>query len=314
MAFQSGLAGGAGALDMLGTGSVEQLIGADGVEAPKKKKPASGVGAIEGLAEALSEAFAAASVSDTEPDMDGLIQSLEKAAYKQSKKFYNDERYNQKMSAAECNAFMGEFIETVMTAFYNTLYEKPWIEKVSWHGPLLMIAFHTFGQGRVYSRVMKTEIPSIIEEGLLAHTEEHRVKKEVWNALESVGIAEAHKLKIFDLCMKAYDEAYWHSPYGTAVNDNAEVATAMDFIKGWMSGWVEKAHLGLGVALKDGSSPGLVAALTQVFQHIFDPNVAACPVSIQNSLMPAPWSYIQDCAAECVAEMEEKAPKRMKLA
>ena len=54
------------------------------------------------------------------------------------KKYYNDERVAEKMSNANCRAFVEEFVADVMGSLSTAFSDKPWWEKVGWDGALLM--------------------------------------------------------------------------------------------------------------------------------------------------------------------------------
>lgn len=258
---------------------------------------------IEGFSANLVEALQAGGVPDEEADFEGLVKKFEGAAWKQSRKFYHDERTQERMSAAKAKAYVEDFAESVMGAFQTVFAEKSWQDKVGWHGVLLSLVLFTLRNSKCFSRVLKTEIIQSIESGILRWSEEERLTRETWNALELAGMSDNAKKKANGHLMNSFADAHFSSPYGTTANDSPDVATLQDFIKGWMSGFAGKAYSQLESGLKDGSPTGQVAALTAIFQHLFDPNVAACPLPLQNCLMPSPWSYIEECAAEVVGDM-----------
>jgi len=199
-----------------------------------------------------------------------------------------------------------------MSGFQTIFYEKPWAEKVGWHGVLLTLVAGTLRTGKCFTRVMKTEVIQFIESGILNWSEEERITKEAYNALQMAGMTDSYMKKANQHLTKSYDDAHFQAPYGTSSNDSTDVATLMDFIKGWMSMFANKAYSQLENGLKDPSSSGQVAALTAIFQHLFDPNVAACPLALQNCLMPSPWTYIEECATEVIHEIENPPPKKAK--
>merc|ERR1712187_609795 len=110
------------------------------------------------------------------------MKKILNVAHRQSQTFSSDPRASQRMSAATCRAFIGEFIETVMTGLSNFLYEKSWFEKVSWNGPLLMLTQHTFQSGKIFTRVLASDVLQVVDEGLNAWSEEERMLKVYWVA------------------------------------------------------------------------------------------------------------------------------------
>lgn len=265
---------------------------------------------VPGFKESLTEAFAEAGVSGDLENLDDIIEKCQVAGQKTAKKFYNDERNNTKMTASQCRVFLGEFIEATMSAFGNFLTDKEWFDKLSWSGALLMLAVNTFSNGKIFTRVMKTEICPLIDDGILAWSEEERIIKQLWNGIEACGIPSGnHHKKANAHLTKAYDDAHFLSPFGTSDGNNLtpELVTLHEFVKGWMSIFYGKAYSQLENGLADSSPAGKVAALTALFQHLMDPESPCLPLSLQPSLPQAPWPYIEEAANEVIAESESGA-------
>lgn len=258
----------------------------------------------------MKEAFETAGVAAEETDIDGVVEKIYTVMRRNSAKFFGDERTSTKMTSAQARAYVEEYVEAVMSALSNFLGDKSWFSKVGWHGVLLMATFHAFGSGKVFTRTLKTEIVQFIESGLIAWSEEDRIIKAIWEAIDAAGIQEGnHQKKAYTHLTKAYDEAHFNAPFGESASESQELGTLQDFVKGWMSIFVGKAHHVFENGLKDSSPSGQVAALTGLFSHMLDPNVAAVPLPLQNSLPEAPWSYIEQCANEVMAENADDGKK-----
>jgi len=273
-------------------------------KAPNPNPANSWGGDIPGFKEALAESFQEAGVTPDLENVEELIQKCNDTAQKQAKKFYNDERSSTKMNAAQCKAFVVEFIESVMGAYSNFLYDKVWFEKISWNGALTMLVIATFPQGKIFTRVLKTEVMPFIDEGVLAWSEEERITKQIWKALEAGGVGESQKKKANTHLTKAYDDAHFNAPFGTTDGGNSltpEVTALQEFIKGWMDIFVGKAFSVLENGLQDSSPAGQVAALTGIFQTLMDPESPCLPLCLQPSLPGAPWPYIEECATQVIA-------------
>lgn len=257
----------------------------------------------------MAEAFQAAGVGDEEANVEGVINKVVNAAFKHSQKFTTDERASQKMTASQSKAFLGEFVETLMGAFSGFLHEKHWFEKISWNGVLLVVAFHTFQNGKIFTRIMKPEIISAIDDALLAWSEEERVVKGMWAGIEAAGFLDNHRKKVNQHLMRAYDEAHFNAPYGSIENASLspDVAALQEFVKGWMSSFADKAYSQLQNGLQSTSGVAQVAALAVMFQTLMDPNSPCLPIQMQSALPPAPWSYIEECATQVIAEAEASA-------
>jgi len=254
----------------------------------------------------LTEAFETAGVTSAEEDMEELVKKVENAASKQANKFYSDERTNQKMTASQAKAYVEEFVENVMGALSNFLYEKPWFEKVSWNGVLLMLVFHTFENGKIFTRTLKSEVMQFIDDGILAWSEEERVVRSLWVGLETSGITENHYKKANQHLMKSYDEAHFSSPYSIESNGSLtpELAAVQEFVKGWMGIFASKGSNILENGLADANKATKVACLTALFQHLMDPNNPCLPLKLQPALPAAPWSFIEQSANEVIAEQD----------
>jgi len=264
-----------------------------------------GYGEVPGFKEALAESFQEAGVTSELEDLEEVIKKCEAAAQKQAKKFGNDERASSKMTAAGCKCFLGEFIEAVMGAFSNFLYEKVWFDKVSFNGALLMLVVHTFPSGKIFTRTLKTEIMPFIDEGLLTWSEEERIVRQFYKSFEAAGIPEKQQKKFNQHLLAAYDEAHFNSPYGTVEYGESltpEVAMIQEFVKGWMAHFASKGYAVLENGLGDSSPAALVAALTTIFQTLLDPDSPCLPLCVQPALPAAPWQWIEQCANEVVAE------------
>jgi hypothetical protein len=262
---------------------------------------------IPGFKEALLETLTEVGVSADTEDVEDILKKCETNAQKHAKKFYNDERTSQKMTGSQCKAFLGEFIEAVMGGMTNIFYDKVWFEKISWNGALLMLVANTFSNGKIFTRLLKTDIMPFIDDGLLAWSEEERINKQFWKAIEAGGIAAGnHTKKACTHLCKSYDEAHFNAPFGSQENGSSltpEVVMLQEFVKGWMSIFATKAYSVLENGLEDSSPAGQTTALKAIFEAITDPDSPCLPLSLQPSLPSAPWEYVDTCATEVIAEL-----------
>lgn len=261
-------------------------------------------GAVPGFKEALAESFAEAGVTQDLEPVEDLILKCEQHAQKTAKKFYNDERAKEKMTAAQCKAFIVEFVEAVMGSYSNFLYDKVWFEKIAWNGALVLLVINTFTQGKIFTRVMKTEVLSFVDEGVLAWSEEEKLTKCVWKALDAAGITDNQKKKGNQHLTKAYDDAHFNAPFGTTGDGSSltpEVTALQEFIKGWMEIFVGKAFSVFENGLSDSSPAGQVTALTTIFEALLDSENPCLPICFQSSLPEGKWPFIEECATEVIA-------------
>lgn len=260
-------------------------------------------GEIEGLNEALTEAFESAGITAADEDLEELMKKITNCGKKQSSKFYADERANQKMTAAGAKAFVGEFIEAVMASLSNLFYDKPWFEKVAWNGAALMMVFHTFSNGKIFTRVLKTEIMQFVDDGLLAWSEEDRISRAMWTAIET-NLQPSVQKKANGNLTKAYDEAHYNAPFGSSTDASlgSDMAALQDFVKGWMTIFVQKAWNALETGLEDSTEAGRLACVIAIFTYLLNSENACLPLSLQPSLPASGWAYIEQCAQEVLTE------------
>jgi len=253
----------------------------------KKKSNAAGYNTadfdstVEGFVECMKNAFAEAGVDPASKDLEALSWEIQKKAVKAAKKFYVDERNGSKMSAAVCKAFLGEFVEAVMGSLTGYT-DQEWFQKISWGPPILCLVNHTFKDGKIFTRTVKTDILTYIDEGILAWSEEERITHVMWAALEAGGMAEGQKKKASGHLAKGYDEAHWVAPFGESDDPSQpEINKLQEFTKGWMTHFVNKAHSQLENGFDDSSPAGIVAGLTAIFQALLNPENAAVPLPLQ---------------------------------
>jgi len=287
-------------------------------EAPTKKRrtgasewrgnPVNSWGAeIPGLKDALKEAFESSGIP-IEDDFEDLFLKIQGVCQKQAKKYYNDTRTKEKMNAAQARSYVCELVESIMGSLSSQLYDKSWFTQIAWNASLVYVVYYTFtDRYACFTRIMKTDIGGFIDDGLLAWSEEERIQKAAWSALEAGGIAEGSKKRANQHLLKSYDDAHYNSPFGSTAGTSTETANVQEFVKGWMEIFCGKAHGVLENGLQDSSPAGQVAALTNMWQAMLDPNNPCLPVSLQPHL-PAttPWPYIETCAAEIMASWGSK--------
>merc|ERR1712217_823013 len=136
--------------------------------------------------------------------------------------------------------------------------------------------------------------------GIFNWAEEERTQKAMQDALTECGAANPKKA--WAHLQKAYDEAYFKSPYGTHRDPVPEIGMLKDFIKGWMQEFVNRGFgvISSVVTVKNGE----VNWIAQLFQNLCSPERACLPHELTPMIKtpPAhPWDFIQACALECWA-------------
>merc|ERR1712187_311225 len=113
------------------------------------------------------------------------------------------------------------------------------------------------------------------------------------------------------------------SPYGSCTGESAEVGLLMDFTKGWIKEFQEKAWSILATGVGGGSQEEQVLFVTVLFQNLVSPDVVCVPFEIHQSMetMPAsPWDFVGTATEEVFLNApaqkvvtEEPWPKTRKI-
>jgi len=101
---------------------------------------------------------------------------------------------------------------------------------------------------------------------------------------------------------KAYDDAYFKSPYGTHRDPVPEIGMLKDFIKGWMQDFVNR-----GSGVIPAQKGGEVNWLASLFQNLCSPQRACLPHELTAMIKQPPqhpWDFIPACALECWASWQ----------
>lgn len=310
---------------MAGTGVVKMAgnrADAVGVKASRQEKVP--VWAIPGCAEALTEALGP--FAGEEPDMNEIIRKIHQKSARVCERYAKDDRINLKLSATACKALIEEFVEAVMGSIASFMYDKPWINKVVWTQPLLIVVLHCFQTAKIWTRVLKPQVIRFITDGLFKFQEEERIQRCMKEAIMVSGIKPEYQKKATQCITKGYDAAFFRSPYGSTENESPELAVLQDFVKGWMTEFVTNSQWDcLENGLADASKESQISTVSVLFQNLLDPNVACMPAEIATEVtntlggLPAsPWPFIDECSQQVFEEVEKinskHANKKMRLA
>jgi hypothetical protein len=302
---------------MAGTGVVKMAgnrADSIGVKATRTEKVPPW--AVPGFVEAMNEVFGA--FVNEEPDLNDMIRKIHQKAAKCCERYAKDERLSHRLSSTACKALIEEFVESVMGSVASFTYDKPWMQKVVWTQPLLILVLHAFQTAKIWTRVLKPQVIRFITDGLFKFQEEERIKRCMSEAIQISGIKPEYQKKATQSITKAYDSAFFHSPYGSTENESPELAVLQDFVKGWMTDFVLNAQWDcLGQGLADTSKESQVSTVSVLFQNLLDPNVACMPAEIATEVtntlggLPAsPWPFLDECSLQVFEEVERSAKRR----
>lgn len=265
---------------------------------------------IPGFGEALREALAPHIAIEPSWSPEEMEKRVGDKIKKAAATFANDERIRTRGTAVQARILVESFVETAMSAISAGCYEKPWLFKVNFTGPLLAAALHTFSGAKCFTRTLAPALEKYIEDGIFAWAEEERITKSMHEAAENSGIKASHQKKCVKHLMLAYDDAHFKAPYGTHIAAQPEFGMLQDFVKGWMIEFVTRAWdiLNNGVEGHENTGRGeQVLLMTVLFQALTSPERACLPHELTSMIAeppPNPWVFIGQTAETIFLENE----------
>jgi len=273
---------------------------------------------IPGFNEALNEALLPCVHLDPSGDLEEMKAKVAQKIVKAAQKMGADERLSARGSSTQAKALIEEFVESAMGAVSAGLYDRDWLFKANFAGPMLAATLYTFRSAKIFTRTLRPMIEQYVEAGLFLWNEEERIQKAMWDAIVATGVKESHRKKANSHLAKAYDEAHLRAPFGSSLADTPELGQLQDFVRGWMSEFVRRGWdilengIGSGAVTRDEQ----VLFVTVLFQTLTDAGNACLPHDLTSQIVtppPSPWPYIATCAEAVFAEVavaEEQAWKR----
>jgi len=191
-------------------------------------------------------------------------------------------------------------------------YEKPWLFKVNFSGPLLAAALYTFQGAKCFTRVLAPALEKYVEDGIFYWAEEERLSRAMQESVEQAGVKDSHRKKAVKHLMAAYDDAHFKAPYGTHTAGTPEFCMLQDFVKGWIMEFAHRAYdvLHNGVEGCDSSSnEAQILFLTCLFQALTNADRACLPHELTSMIAeppPDPWPFIAITVESIYKEHERK--------
>lgn len=276
---------------------------------------------IPGFGEALREAMSPHRDMDPQWTLEDMEQRVGQKICKAAKTFWTDERVHQRGTAIQARIMVESLVETALASITSSCYEKPWLFKVNYSGPLLAIVLQTFQGGKMWTRTLAPAIEKYVEDAIFTWAEEERISKAIYAAVESAGVKESFQKRAVKYLQTAYDEAYFKAPYGTHTASTPEMGMLMDFVKGWMVSFAAEGYevlvggLGNGRASRDEQ----ILFMTVLFQNLTAQECACLPhelTSLIEEPPPNPWPFIGQAVEATFYEVDgkisESSAKRFK--
>merc|ERR1711879_105660 len=101
-------------------------------------------------------------------------------------------------------------------------------------------------------------------------------------------MGEEYKKKANQHLKNSFDDAHFNAPWGSTQADTAELAVLQDFVKGWMTEFVNRAWEVVENGCNSNSKDEQVLFLTVLFQNLTDATSVCVPLEIQKSLNSMP--------------------------
>jgi len=294
--FLAGKSGGGSSYGKGGSGKHEPL---------ELLSPAS---MIDGLSQAMKEAFAVINEVEPETDSDEIVRKLTPRMLKVVKKYQEDDRTGERMTATGAEMMIEEFVDSVMNVVTSVYWEETWVLQVDMSKPLVMMTKSAFKAAKIFTRTISPFVDQFAVAAFERWLEEERLQKAMWAATAASGVSEPLQKKMNAHLSKAFDDAHAKAPYGTYTGSAPELNMLQDFVQGWMQEFAHSAWRELQ-ATQGASKDEQVFFLTVLFQNLVEPQSACVPPQIKESLkeIPAsPWPFIAECAEGIVTQAENK--------
>jgi len=280
----------------------------------KGKEAAPEAAGIPGLTEALMEALAPVAHMDSSWDIDEMVKRVHSYFTKAAKKYEGEERAASRGSSIQAQALIEEFVSTALGAVGAACYEKVWFSQADFSGALMVTAMYTFRGGKLFCRTLGPVLKRYVDDGVFRYREEERIQKAMWDAVSISGLNEGHQKKAAKYLQVAYDDSHMSAPYGSTTASSPEMGLVQDFVKSWMTEFVNKAWdvLENGVV---GGKDEQFAFLTTLFQYLTDPERSCLPHDLTAQLETPPpesWGFIGELAMKIFTDMEEAANRPKK--
>jgi len=233
-----------------------------------------------------------------------------------AKSFNNDARLSLPPKTIIARVVIEEFVGKAMTSISTGFYDRPWLYKVNFTGPLLASAVFTFEHSRLFQRCLAPALEKYVEEGIFTWAEDERIEKAIYDVVEAQSLKDNYKKKAVKFLHEGFDEAHFKAPYGQHIDPDAGMGMLKDFMKGWMTYFTHEGYNVLSIGIGDGfaSKPEQIKFLAQLFQTLASPTYACLPRQITYMLTeapPTPWPFLEECAVTIFNEWVQK-PKAAK--
>jgi len=264
---------------------------------------------IPGLTEALMEALVPVAHLDNDWDIDEMVKRVHNYFSKAAKKYEDNEAAAARGSSVQAQSLIEEFVSTALGGVGQACHEKAWFTEADFSGALMVTAMYTFRGGKLFSRTLGPVLKRYVDDGVFRYREEERIQKAMWDAISISGLNESYQKRAAKHIQVAYDEAHMAAPYGSTTASSPEMGLVQDFVKSWMTEFVNRSWdvLENGVV---GGKDEQFAFLTTLFQYLTDPDRSCLPHDLTAQLESPPpesWGFIGELAMKIFTDMESAA-------
>jgi len=261
---------------------------------------------IPGLTEALMEALVPVAHLDNDWDIYEMVKRVHNYFSKAAKKYEDNEAAAARGSSVQAQSLIEEFVSTALGGVGQACHEKAWFTEADFSGALMVTAMYTFRGGKLFSRTLGPVLKRYVDDGVFRYREEERIQKAMWDAISISGLNESYQKRAAKHIQVAYDEAHMAAPYGSTTASSPEMGLVQDFVKSWMTEFVNRSWdvLENGVV---GGKDEQFAFLTTLFQYLTDPDRSCLPHDLTAQLESPPpesWGFIGELAMKIFTDME----------
>lgn len=261
--------------------------------------------------------------------LDEMCSKVSKYLSKATNKFWKDERLSHRGHPAHAQAVVADFVDCVMGAMSNALWEKAWFIEVNLSVPIFEALMSICKNTKCFCRVLLPCVLQYVEEGIVRFREEDRVGGVFTAVVAGSGLDLVHQKKCAGFLSASYDEAFTTAPFGSFPTEDPSTQLLKDFVLGWVRAFVGRGyHLLENVVSPEKDQQMLF--VTALFQQVVGPELRCLPIEIVQEfgkpdsigiLPDASWPFVAEAVEAVFAEIDEQVaaaavrpPKPAKIA
>lgn len=260
---------------------------------------------VIGLTESIKEAFAPHASLEPTWSTEETVDRLREIILKQAERFRRDWRLNRPGSPVQACGLVEELVVGVMQPLATACAPKAWWPSISLAEPIFLVAMHMWKGSKLFCRTVGPGLQRAVEDAMLRYREEERIQDTMLAIVEQSGLPGLFHKRTQKLLQQAFDEAHLESPYNTHSSLNLGMGFVMDFVYGWIRGFVTRAWDVLESGCGDREEQ--VVFVTALFKLLTSPDRCCIPHDLMEGVgvrVEENWTFIAQAVTKVFKELD----------